>query len=76
MLLTKRSCPGTSTNPKRTPFSSRKAEAQVNGDAAAPFFFQAVGMRAGQGFDQRRLPWSMCPAVPTMTLFDGRVMGI
>src|SRR5205823_1260376 len=26
MLLTKRSCPGTSTKPKRTPFSSRKAK--------------------------------------------------
>jgi hypothetical protein len=30
-------------------------EAQIDGDAAALLFFQAVGINAGQGFDQRGL---------------------
>ena len=31
-------------------------EADVDGDAAALFFFQAVGIDAGEGLDQRGLP--------------------
>ena len=30
-------------------------EAQINGDAAALFFFQTIGVDSGQGFDQRGL---------------------
>lgn len=30
-------------------------KADVDGDAAALFFFQAVGVDAGEGFDQRGL---------------------
>ena len=55
MFLTKRSWPGTSTKPRRS--SGREfevREAQVDGDAAALLFFQAVGIDAGQGLDQRR----------------------
>jgi hypothetical protein len=33
----------------------QEREAQIDGDAAALLLLQAVGMRAGQGFDQRRL---------------------
>ncbi len=32
-----------------------KCEAEVNGDAAALFLFEAVGVRAGEGLDERRL---------------------
>src|SRR5712675_2140890 len=30
----------------------QEGETEVNGDAAALFLFEAVGMRSGQGFDQ------------------------
>ena len=30
-------------------------KAEIDGDAAALFFFQTVGINAGQGFDQRGL---------------------
>ncbi len=33
----------------------QERETQIDGDAAALFFLQAVGMRTGEGFDQRRL---------------------
>src|SRR5262245_26193798 len=33
----------------------KKCESEIDGDPAALLFFQAVGMRTGQSFDQRRL---------------------
>ena len=53
MFLTKRSWPGTSTNPK-APFFFKEGKSQINRDAAALFLFQAVGICAGQGFDKGR----------------------
>jgi len=69
MLLTNRSCPGTSTKPKRTPCSSRKANPK---SMVMPRRFSSssrsgcVPVSASTSAD---LPWSICPAVPTMTLF-------
>src|SRR6266849_3502494 len=74
MLLTKRSCPGTSTNPKRTLPSSRNAKPR---SIVMPRRFSPssrsgwVPVRASTSED---LPWSICPAVPTMMLFDRSVM--
>src|SRR6266850_3612255 len=69
MLLMKRSCPGTSTKPKRTPFSSRKAKPK---SIVIPRRFSSA-RRSGcvpvNASTRADLPWSMCPAVPTMTLF-------
>src|SRR5437660_9113920 len=68
MLLTNRSCPGTSTKPKRTSFSSRKAKPR---SMVMPRRFSSssgsgcVPVSASTNAD---LPWSMCPAVPMMTL--------
>jgi len=62
--------PGTSTRPKRTPFSSRKAKPR---SMVMPRRFSSaslsgcVPVRAST--QRRNLPWSMCPAVPTITLF-------
>ncbi len=60
MLRTKRSWPGTSTKPRRIVLAvgSREfevGESDVDGDAAPFFFFEAVGINAGQRFYQRRL---------------------
>lgn len=44
-------------------------KADVDGDAAALFFFQAVGVDAGEGFDQRGLAVIDGPAVPAVTDF-------
>src|SRR5437016_1243989 len=69
MLLTNLSCPGTSTKPKRTPFSSRNAKPK---SIVIPRRFSSarrsgcVPVSASTSVD---LPWSMCPAVPTITLF-------
>ena len=51
MFLTKRSCPGTSTKPK----IAKVSEAEIDGDAAALFFFQAIGVDAGERAHQRGL---------------------
>ncbi len=56
MLRTNRSCPGTSTKPRRTPSTFEKREPQIDGDPAALFLFQSVGMGAGQRLDERGLP--------------------
>ena len=70
MLLMKRSCPGTSTKPKRTPFSSRNAKPR---SIVIPRRFSSarrsgcVPVKASTSAD---LPWSIWPAVPTMTLFN------
>ena len=60
MLRTKRSWPGTSTKPRRrvSPSGAGKVqvgEAEVDGDAAALLFLEAVGVDAGEGLDQRGL---------------------
>ena len=44
-------------------------EADIDGDAAPFFFFQAVGIGAGQARTRALFPWSIWPAVPTMTAF-------
>ena len=53
MLRTKRSWPGTSTKPTRTSSSFEESKAEIDGDAAALFFFETVGIRAGERFDER-----------------------
>jgi len=53
MLLTNRSCPGTSTNPKRTPFFFPESETQINRDSSALLFRKTIRMRSGQRLDQR-----------------------
>ena len=60
MLRTKRSCPGTSTKPRRrsSPLGAGRFEvgkADVDGDAAPLLFFEAIGIDAGERFDQRGL---------------------
>src|SRR5215467_2439923 len=68
MLPTKRSCPGTSTNPNRTPCSSRNAKPR---SMVMPRRFSSAS-RSGwvpvSASTSADLPWSMCPAVPTITL--------
>ena len=56
MFLTKRSCPGTSTKPRRrSAVKLQVRESDIDGDAAALFLFQAVGVDAGERFHQRGL---------------------
>ena len=56
MFLMNRSWPGTSTTPARVPSGSvSSAKAQVDRDAALLLFLEAVGILAGQRFDERRL---------------------
>jgi len=49
----------------------QESEPEINRDSAALLLGQPIRMRAGQRFDQRRFAVSMCPAVPTITLFEG-----
>ena len=73
MFRTKRSCPGTSTRPRRTSPRSRNANPR---SIVIPRRFSSssrsgfVPVSASTSAD---FPWSMCPAVPTMTFFIGRV---
>ena len=56
MLRTKRSWPGTSTKPICRPAVGLAVrEAEIDRDAALLFFGQAIGVDAGQRFDERRL---------------------
>ena len=55
MFLTKRSCPGTSTKPIESRASIEMREADVDGNAAAFFFCEAVRVDTGERFDQRGL---------------------
>jgi len=55
--------------PKRTPFSFQESEAQINRDSAALLFGKTIGCVPVSASTSVDLPWSMCPAVPTMTLF-------
>ena len=56
MFLTKRSWPGTSTKPMpHSGVRSQVREAEVDGDAAALLFLQAVGVDAGERPDERGL---------------------
>ena len=60
MLRTKRSWPGDIDEAETQRVAAGRGkfevrEADVDGDAAALFFFEPVGIDAGQGFDQRGL---------------------
>ena len=56
MFLTKRSWPGTSTKARRSDGRQLQVgEAEVDGDAAALLFLEAVGVDAGERLHQRGL---------------------
>ena len=66
---TNRSCPGTSTNDATTSAADRRVrEAQLDGDAARLLFLEPVGSVPVRARTSELLPWSMCPAVPTMSV--------
>ena len=68
MLRTKRSCPGTSTNPNRTlrhrgrQFSV--GEPEIDGDSSPLLFLQAIGVDPGKRLDQRGFPVIDVPGSP------------
>ena len=71
MLRTNRSCPGTSTNPSRAPARSRNANPRSMRNSAAFFFFQAVGICAGQRLNQRGFSVVNVPGRADDDVFEG-----
>ena len=69
MVLTKRSCPGTSM--KEIAFAAWKlkmGETQIDGDATLLFFWAFVEGHTCQGFEQSGLAVINMPEVPMMML--------
>jgi hypothetical protein len=76
MLRTNRSCPGTSTNPRRAPGRSRKAKPR---SIVIPRRFSSSSLSGFVPVSDSTsvdLPWSMWPAVPTMTCLVVSVVAI
>ena len=76
MFLTNRSCPGTSTKPRRTPASSRNAKPRsivMPRRRSSSNLSGCVPVNASTSAD---LPWSMCPAVPTITFLIVDIGGL
>src|SRR5258708_12410105 len=75
MLLTNRWGPGTSIKPNRRPCSSSNAKPKRF--ATPPGFSspRSAGCVPVSAWTSADLPWSICPAVPTITLFAGVDMG-